>query len=173
MNSKEIAINFLSNKALNGISIFEDSQLFGEVLFWSRESAFELLSRQVGRSYLASKVYEVGSVVDKYMLDRSAKMLKRGLANKNGLYTRLQSSGMTIQWLMQRWLNIYMNLVTNENYKEHCDVFLQKAELANSEDPLSIILLEEELALKTDEEDSVALGAEMSKSGQKQMVLIF
>jgi len=173
MNSRDIAITYLSNKSKDGICLFEDKKLFDDVLFWSRESAFELLSRQAGRRFLASKVYDVGSVVDAYMLDRSQKMLKRGLANKNGLFNKLSSSSKTIDWLMQRWLNTFLNLVTDCRYREHCDVFLQKAELVNNEDALSIILLEEEPALKTDEEESIPLGAEISKSGQKQMVFIF
>lgn len=121
MQSNEIAKQFLAPKINNPVSIFTDSKLFEDVLFWARESARELFSTQVTKLDLVRKIDDVGMIVDEIMTKTSHKMLDRGKRGKNSLFTRLCSSEKTIEWLIQRWANVFVNIATNKNYKDHID----------------------------------------------------
>jgi hypothetical protein len=121
MQSIEIAKQLLAPKINNPISVFTDSKLFEDVLFWARESARELFSTQVTKLDLVRKIDDLGMVVDEIMTKTSHKMLDRGKRGKNSLFTRLCSSEKTIEWLIQRWANVFVNIATNKNYKDHID----------------------------------------------------
>lgn len=121
MQSNEIAKQLLAPKINNPVSIFTDTKLFEDVLFWARESARELFSTQVTKLDLVRKIDDVGMVVDEIMTKTSHKMLDRGKRGKNSLFKRLCSTEKTIEWLIQRWANVFVNIATNKNYKDHID----------------------------------------------------
>lgn len=89
MQSIEIAKQLLAPKINNPISVFTDSKLFEDVLFWARESARELFSTQVTKLDFVRKIDDLGMVVDEIMTKTSHKMLDRGKRGKNSLFTRL------------------------------------------------------------------------------------
>lgn len=147
MRIDKIIIPLIEKKITDPIKIFEDEELFKEILFWSRECNRERLHRHTRQKDLANKIDDIGPVVDKYLRDVRLKMLTSGKKGKNNLSYKLSSTRLTFIWIMQRWGNVLLNISTNRNYKSFIDVRSIGHELNNntghSQDSLSLIVEEE------------------------------
>ncbi len=122
MNSKQIAVKFISKKIKNTESIFKDSEIFKSILLWSRDAAREYFSTQSSKYFLVDYIDDVAPVVDEYMLVRVEKMYKKAFKTQNRLFENLCSSETTISWLIDRWINVFINLTTNRNYRDYIDI---------------------------------------------------
>ena len=122
MNSKQIAVEYLASKISNPAMIFKDTNIFKSILPFARDSAKEFFETQTSKMFLTSYVDDVGHVVDEYMLTRKEKMYKKALITKNKLFSNLCSSQKTVSWLIDRWINVFINLTTNRNYRDYIDI---------------------------------------------------
>ena len=122
MNSKKIAVEYLASKISNPAMIFKDTNIFKSILPFARDSAKEFFETQTSKIFLTSYVDDVGHVVDEYMLTRKEKMYKKALITKNKLFSNLCSSQKTVSWLIDRWINVFINLTTNRNYRDYIDI---------------------------------------------------
>ena len=122
MNSKKIAVEYLASKISNPAMIFKDTNIFKSILPFARDSAKEFFETQTSKMFLTSYVDDVGHVVDEYMLTRKEKMYKKALITKNKLFSNLCSSQKTVSWLIDRWINVFINLTTNRNYRDYIDI---------------------------------------------------
>ncbi len=122
MNSKQIAVKYISKKIKNTESIFKDSEIFKSILLWSRDAAREYFSTQSSKYFLVDYIDDVAHVVDEYMLSRIEKMYKQAFKTQNRLFENLCSSETTISWLIDRWINVFINLTTNRNYRDYIDI---------------------------------------------------
>ena len=119
MNSKQIAIKYIGQKINNPKIIFEDLNIFKSILFFSRDAAREYFSTQLSKYFLVDYIDDVAPVVDEYMLVRVEKMYKKAFKTQNRLFENLCSSETTISWLIDRWINVFINLTTNRNYRDY------------------------------------------------------
>ncbi len=122
MNSKQIAVEYLAPKISNPAMIFKDTNIFKSILPFARDSAKEFFETQTSKMFLTSYVDDVGHVVDEYMLTRKEKMYKKALITKNKLFSNLCSGQKTVSWLIDRWINVFINLTTNRNYRDYIDI---------------------------------------------------
>ena len=122
MHSKQIAVEYLASKISNPAMIFKDTNIFKSILPFARDSAKEFFETQTSKMFLTSYVDDVGHVVDEYMLTRKEKMYKKALITKNKLFSNLCSSQKTVSWLIDRWINVFINLTTNRNYRDYIDI---------------------------------------------------
>ena len=122
MNSKQIAIKYIGKKINNPKIIFEDLNIFKSILFFSRDAAREYFSTQLSKYFLVDYIDDVAPVVDEYMLVRVEKMYKKAFKTQNRLFENLCSSETTISWLIDRWINVFINLTTNRNYRDYIDI---------------------------------------------------
>ncbi|MGJ0301281.1 hypothetical protein [Aliarcobacter cryaerophilus] len=122
MNSKQIAIKYIGQKINNPKIIFEDLNIFKSILFFSRDAAREYFSTQSSKYFLVDYIDDVAPVVDEYMLVRVEKMYKKAFKTQNRLFENLCSSETTISWLIDRWINVFINLTTNRNYRDYIDI---------------------------------------------------
>ncbi|OCL96711.1 hypothetical protein AAX27_00343 [Aliarcobacter thereius] len=122
MNSKQIAVEYLASKISNPSMIFKDTNIFKSILPFARDSAKEFFETQTSKMFLTSYVDDVGHVVDEYMLTRKEKMYKKALITKNKLFSNLCSSQKTVAWIIDRWINTFINLTSNPDYKEYIDI---------------------------------------------------
>ncbi|MCT7595775.1 hypothetical protein [Aliarcobacter butzleri] len=122
MNSKQIAIKYIGQKINNPKIIFEDLNIFKSILFWSRDAAKEYFSTKPTKYFLVYYIDDVAHVVDEYMLSRIEKIYKQALRKKNKLFYNLYSSEKTISWLIDRWINTFVNITSNEKYKDFVDI---------------------------------------------------
>ena len=132
MNSKQIAIKYIGQKINNPKIIFEDLNIFKSILFFSRDAAREYFSTQLSKYFLVDYIDDVAPVVDEYMLVRVEKMYKKAFKTQNRLFENLCSSETTISWLIDRWINVFINLTTNRNYTDYIDI--SKIKMNFSED---------------------------------------
>ena len=122
MNSKQIAIKYIGQKINNPKIIFEDLNIFKSILFFSRDAAREYFSTQSSKYFLVDYIDDVAPVVDEYMLVRVEKMYKKAFKTQNRLFENLCSSETTVSWLIDRWINVFINLTTNRNYRDYIDI---------------------------------------------------
>ena len=122
MHSKQIAIKYIGQKINNPKIIFEDLNIFKSILFFSRDAAREYFSTQLSKYFLVDYIDDVAPVVDEYMLVRVEKMYKKAFKTQNRLFENLCSSETTISWLIDRWINVFINLTTNRNYRDYIDI---------------------------------------------------
>ena len=122
MNSKQIVIKYIGQKINNPKIIFEDLNIFKSILFFSRDAAREYFSTQSSKYFLVDYIDDVAPVVDEYMLVRVEKMYKKAFKTQNRLFENLCSSETTISWLIDRWINVFINLTTNRNYRDYIDI---------------------------------------------------
>jgi hypothetical protein len=66
-------------------------------------------------------VDDVGLIVDKYLICRLNKMYQNALKKRNKLFWCLASSAKTISWLIDRWINTFLNLL-NKKYLNYIDI---------------------------------------------------
>lgn len=122
MTSKKIAVKYLSKKIKNAETIFNDIEIFKSILIWSRDAAREYFSTQQSKYFLVDFIDDVGPTVDEYMLRRSTKMYEKAIKSHNKLFQNLCSSEKIISWLIDRWINTFINLTSNPNYREYIDI---------------------------------------------------
>jgi len=187
MKTIDIVIEVVSKKIEKPENIFLEDITFNNLLFWCRECTRERLSKHYSQQDLSKKVDDIGMEVDRYLKQRRLKMLENGKEGENSLYHKLNTIEETITWLVSRWGNIFLNLVTNSKYKSYVDVSMITYEINDSQiyseiDALEIIISEEEEIEYEIEQNSKKLieminsgqiGGELSECGHTQMIFIF
>jgi len=116
MQIKQLMIKLLSNKVQKTNEIFENENIFTIILEFSRDAAKELFARQHHRRFLISRVDDVAHIVDQNMQKNKAKMHKK-ISKRFGA----KDVESTIAWLIDRWINTFVNLTTNVNYCDYID----------------------------------------------------
>ena len=128
MNSKEIATLFLSIKINDTKDIFYKDELFDNILFWSREAAREYFVTQQEKYFLQYYIDDIAPIVDSYLKIKMQKMYKNAFKKRNKLYESLYSTEKTISWIINRWINTFINLTSNPNYRDFIDIKNLKVE---------------------------------------------
>ena len=131
MNSKQIATKYLGKKISNPEMIFKDLKIFKLILPWCRDSAREYFSTKPTKYFLIYYVDDIGPLVDQYMLTRIEKMYIKALKSRNKLFENLCSSETTISWLIDRWINVFVNITSNNKYKDYIDIRKIKINFCN------------------------------------------
>lgn len=98
------------------------------MLFWARESAREYFSSEVNKLFLVSYIDDVAPIVDEYIINKSNKMYEKAIKSQNKLFQNLYSNEKTISWIIDRWINTFLNLTTNSNYRDYIDIKNLKVE---------------------------------------------
>ncbi|WP_152055180.1 hypothetical protein [Aliarcobacter butzleri] len=122
MRSKDIAIEYLAPKINDPVMIFKDINIFKLILPWARDSAREYFETQISKMFLVPYIDDVAYIVDEYLIDRANKMYEKAMKSKNKLFNNLSSSKKTVAWIIDRWVNVFINLTTNKNYINHIDI---------------------------------------------------
>ncbi len=117
MNSKEIAMCYISKRVKDPKEIFENEILFNYTIFWARESAKEILNTKNDKRFLVNYIDDIGSIIDTYLNIRRYKMFNKKF-NKDNKYT----SEEIISFIICRWLNVFYNLTSNPKYREFIDL---------------------------------------------------
>lgn len=129
MRAKQIAEELLARRINNSKNILLDINILSEVLFWARESAREYFSSELNKLFLVSYIDDVAPIVDEYIINRSNKMYEKAIKSQNKLFQNLCSNEKTISWIIDRWINTFLNLTTNPNYRDYIDIKNLKFEL--------------------------------------------
>jgi len=122
MESKKIAITYLAPTIDSPNEIFKDLNIFKSILPWAKDSAKEYFKTQRSKMFLVPYIDDVAPIVDEYCIKRAIKMYERALKSKNKLFRRLCSSEKTVAWIIDRWINTFINLTSNPAYKDYIDV---------------------------------------------------
>lgn len=133
MNSKQIAIKFLAPKIEDPKMIFIDKNIFKSILDWARDSAREFFTTQPTKFFLVNYIDDIAPIVDKYLINRVNKMYKDAFKKRNKLFMNLNSSEKTIEWIINRYINVFISLSTNNRYKEYIDITKIKIDLDKNE----------------------------------------
>lgn len=133
MNSKQIAIKFLAPKIEDPKMIFMDKNIFKSILDWARDSAREFFTTQPTKFFLVHYIDDIAPIVDKYLINRVNKMYKDAFKKRNKLFMNLNSSEKTIEWIINRYINVFISLSTNNCYKEYIDITKIKIDLDKNE----------------------------------------
>ena len=72
--------------------------------------------------FLTQYVDDIAPIVDEYLISRVNKMYKKAIKSQNKLFTNLCSSEKTVAWIIDRWINVFVNLSWNSRYKNHVDL---------------------------------------------------
>ncbi len=149
MNSKQIAVNYLAPKIANPALIFNDKAIFKSILPWARDSAKEFFETQTSKMFLTSFVDDVGPIVDEYLISRATKMYEKANKSQNKLFKNLCTTQDTVSWIIDRWINTFVNLTTNPAYRDYINISKIEStyydELNNTCDHLEDILEFEQL----------------------------
>ena len=128
MRAKKIAEELLARQIKISKNILLDINILSEVLFWARESAREYFSSEVNKLFLVSYIDDVAPIVDEYIINKSNKMYEKAIKSQNKLFQNLYSNEKTISWIIDRWINTFLNLTTNPNYRDYIDIKNLKVE---------------------------------------------
>ena len=128
MRAKKIAEELLARQIKISKNILLDINILSEVLFWARESAREYFSSEVNKIFLVSYIDDVAPIVDEYIINKSNKMYEKAIKSQNKLFQNLYSNEKTISWIIDRWINTFLNLTTNSNYRDYIDIKNLKVE---------------------------------------------
>ena len=128
MRAKKIAEELLARQIKISKIILLDINILSEVLFWARESAREYFSSEVNKLFLVSYIDDVAPIVDEYIINKSNKMYEKAIKSQNKLFQNLYSNEKTISWIIDRWINTFLNLTTNPNYRDYIDIKNLKVE---------------------------------------------
>ncbi len=128
MRAKKIAEELLARQIKISKNILLDINILSEVLFWARESAREYFSSEVNKLFLVSYIDDVAPIVDEYIINKSNKMYEKAIKSQNKLFQNLYSNEKTISWIIDRWINTFLNLTTNSNYRDYIDIKNLKVE---------------------------------------------
>lgn len=149
MHSKQIALTYLAPKISSPTMIFKDSNIFKSILPWAKDSAKEFFATQASKRFLVSYIDDVAPIVDEYLTSRTTKMYDRAIRSKNKLYKSLNSSEKTVAWIIDRWINTFINLTSNPAYKDYIDISKIKIafidEISTSDSSLDSVLEFEKL----------------------------
>ena len=55
-------------------------------------------------------------------------MYEKAIKSQNKLFQNLYSNEKTISWIIDRWINTFLNLTTNSNYRDYIDIKNLKVE---------------------------------------------
>lgn len=141
MNSKQIAVKYLAPRIKDPTMIFRDIKIFQTILPWAKDSAKELFQTQPSKMFLISYIDDVAPIVDEYLINRATKMYEKAIKSQNKLFSNLCSSQKTVAWIIDRWINTFINLTSNPNYKDYIDI--SKIKIAFDEISTSHTNLEE------------------------------
>ena len=141
MNSKQIAVKYLAPRIKDPTMIFRDIKIFQTILPWAKDSAKELFQTQPSKMFLISYIDDVAPIVDEYLINRATKMYEKAIRTENKLFSNLCSSEKTVAWIIDRWINTFINLTSNPNYKDYIDI--SKIKIAFDEISTSHTNLEE------------------------------
>ena len=122
MKSKQIAIKYLAPKISDPPMIFKDINIFKSILPWAKDSAEEFFETQTSKMFLTSYIDDVSPIVDQYLINRVTKMYEKAIKSQNKLFSNLCSSQKTVAWIIDRWINIFINLTSNPAYKDYIDI---------------------------------------------------
>ena len=122
MHSKQIAVEYLAPKISNPAMIFKDINIFKSILPWAKDSAKEFFETQTSKMFLTSYVDDVAPIVDEYLINRATKMYEKAIKSQNKLFSNLCSSQKTVAWIIDRWINTFINLTSNPAYKDYIDI---------------------------------------------------
>ena len=122
MKSKQIAIEYLAPKISDPTMIFKDINIFKSILPWAKDSAREFFETQKSKMFLTQYVDDIAPIVDEYLISRVNKMYNKAIKSQNKLFTNLCSSEKTVAWIIDRWINVFVNLSWNSRYKNHVDL---------------------------------------------------
>ncbi len=128
MRAKKIAEELLARQIKISKNILLDINILSEVLFWARESAREYFSSEVNKLFLVYYIDDVAPIVDEYIINKSNKMYEKAIKSQNKLFQNLYSNEKTISWIIDRWINTFLNLTTNPNYRDYIDIKNLKVE---------------------------------------------
>ena len=128
MRAKKIAEELLARQIKISKNILLDINILSEVLFWARESAREYFSSEVNKLFLVSYIDDVAPIVDEYIINKSNKMYEKAIKSQNKLFQNLYSNEKTISWIIDRWINTFLNLTTNSNYRDYIGIKNLKVE---------------------------------------------
>ena len=128
MHSKQIAVEYLAPKISNPAMIFKDINIFKSILPWAKDSAKEFFETQTSKMFLTSYIDDVAPIVDEYIINKSNKMYEKAIKSQNKLFQNLYSNEKTISWIIDRWINTFLNLTTNSNYRDYIDIKNLKVE---------------------------------------------
>lgn len=126
MNSKQIAIKYIAPKIEDPKMIFFDIKILESILFWARHSTREFFSTQPSKMFLIHYVDDIGPIVEEYLFCRAKKMYKDAMKKKNSLFNSLYSSEKVIEWIISRYINLFVSLSTNVKYKNYIDIYKLK-----------------------------------------------
>lgn len=117
MQTKQLVVKLLSNKVKTIDAIFESEDTFNIIIEFARDAAKEFFATQVNKQFLPNRVDDVAYIVDQNMQKNKAKMHKK-------LCKKFTTSDVesTIAWLIDRWINTFVNLTTNCNYRDYFDI---------------------------------------------------
>ena len=141
MNSRQIAVKYLAPRIKDPTMIFRDIKIFQTILPWAKDSAKELFQTQPSKMFLISYIDDVAPIVDEYLINRATKMYEKAIKSQNKLFSNLCSSQKTVAWIIDRWINTFINLTSNPNYKDYIDI--SKIKIAFDEISTSHTNLEE------------------------------
>jgi len=116
MNTKQLTILILKSKVQYINEVFEQ-KIYEVILEFSHDAAKEFFVSQHGKRFLASRVDDVAYIVDQNMQKNKVKMHHK-VSKKFGK-NDVES---TIAWLIDRWINTFINLTTNSNYRDYFDL---------------------------------------------------
>ncbi len=122
MNSKQIAVEYLAPKISNPAMIFKDIDILKSILPWAKDSAKEFFNTQPSKMFLTLYVDDIAPIVDGYITNRATEMYEKAIKSQNKLFSNLCSSQKTVAWIIDRWINTFINLTSNPNYKEYIDI---------------------------------------------------
>lgn len=170
MRAKKIAEELLARQIKISKNILLDINILSEVLFWARESAREYFSSEVNKLFLVSYIDDVAPIVDEYIINKSNKMYEKAIKSQNKLFQNLYSNEKTISWIIDRWINTFLNLTTNSNYRDYIDIKNLKVEFIDenygfNDDKLELGI-EFEKVKKLSKKEKIKLLKEVSKEAR-------
>jgi hypothetical protein len=122
MNSKQIAVEYLAPKISNPAMIFKDIDILKSILPWAKDSAKEFFDTQPSKMFLTSYVDDIAPIIDGYLTNRATEMYEKAIKSQNKLFSNLCSSQKTVAWIIDRWINTFINLTSNPNYKDYINI---------------------------------------------------
>ena len=122
MTSKQIATKYLAPKISDPAMIFKDQKTFQLVFEWAKDSAREFFETQPSKMSSVSYVDDAAPFVDKYLISRALKIYEKAMETQNGLSEKLSSSETTVAWVIDRWINTFINLTSDPKYKDYINI---------------------------------------------------
>ena len=145
MTSKQIAVKYIGQTFREPESIFKNVEILKTILPWARDSAREYFTTQPAKFFLVDYIDDVAPIVDEYMITRAEEMYKKAIKSQNKLFENLCSPQKTIGWVIDRWINTFINLTSNRNYKKHIEITKIKKDIYEGIEYLNFESIENDL----------------------------